>query len=33
MEEKSRREQFKDEISRNGELKLIDISAGRTKKN
>lgn len=32
MEEKSRREQFKDEISRNGELKLIDISAGRTKK-
>lgn len=32
MEEKSRREQFKDDISRNGELKLIDISAGRTKK-
>lgn len=32
MEEKSRREQFKDEISRNGELKLIDISRpGRIK--
>lgn len=32
MEEKSKREKFVDEISGYGELKLVDISAGRAKK-